>query len=144
MRLRRRMRVVGLVGMREHPVGQRGLDRPADDVRRGDGRDPLAAIRARELDRELAGRQLGPEIMAASVSRIMCLVFSTTASGSAREPAALMYVLSVVMIGLTAPGFAAAAPSCAARATFGATTDAASTPPACLRRSRLFIVAPSS
>ena len=78
---------------------------------------------------------------AASVSRIMCFVFSTTASGSAREPASLMYVLSVVMIGLTAPGFAAAAASCAARTASGATTDAASTPPACLRRSRLFIVA---
>ena len=49
----------------------------------------------------------------------MCFVFSTTASGSAREPASLMYVLSVVMIGLTAPGFAGQPPSCAARAAFG-------------------------
>ena len=38
----------------------------------------------------LPGGSCAPEIAAASVSRIMCLVFSTTASGSAREPASLM------------------------------------------------------
>jgi hypothetical protein len=43
------------------------------------------------------GGSWAPEIAAASVSRIMCLVFSTTASGSARAPASLMYVLTVVI-----------------------------------------------
>ena len=103
MRLRRRMRIVGLVGMRQHPVGERGLDRPAQDVRTGDGRDPVAFVGAGEVDRETAGRQFSePEIMAASVSRIMCLVFSTTSAGSAAVAAALMKVLSRVMIGLMA------------------------------------------
>jgi hypothetical protein len=46
-----------------------------------------------------------PEIIAASVSRIMCLVFSTTSAGSAWPAASLMKVLSLVMIGLTAAGF---------------------------------------
>ena len=39
--------------------------------------------------------------MAAKVSRMWCLAFSITSSGSARLPASLMYVLSLAITGLT-------------------------------------------
>ncbi len=58
MRLRRRMSVVGFVGMRQHAVAQRRLDRSAHDIRSDHRRDLLALVEAREIDRELAGRQL--------------------------------------------------------------------------------------
>ena len=41
-----------------------------------------------------------PEIMAAKVSRIICLVFSMTGAGRGRSPAEAMYSLRVVIMGL--------------------------------------------
>src|SRR5690242_5348213 len=49
----------------------------------------------------LPGGSSDPEIMAASVSRIMNFVFSTTGSGSVRIAAPAMNVLSVVITSLT-------------------------------------------
>jgi hypothetical protein len=53
----------------------------------------------------LPGASSEPEIIAANVSMTTCLVFSTTASGSARRGASLMKVLIFEMIG---PGGTAA------------------------------------
>src|SRR2546426_12618659 len=49
MRLRERMGVVGFVGMSQHTVRQRRLNRPAQDVRCSNGRDLLAFVSASEL-----------------------------------------------------------------------------------------------
>ena len=57
MRMRRRVRIVGLVGVREHAVGHRGFDRTAQQVGRRDGRDLLAGARARKRERDAARRQ---------------------------------------------------------------------------------------
>ena len=57
MRLRRRMRVVGFVRVGEHPVGQRRFNRSAQHGRTGHSGHWVAPIRARELDREAAGRK---------------------------------------------------------------------------------------
>src|SRR5215467_4229170 len=76
------------------------------------------------------GGRSDPEMAAASVSRIMCFVFSTTPSGSARPPADAMYSESVVISGLT---FAPIANS--SRGIIETTTA----PPAVFRRSRLCI-----
>jgi hypothetical protein len=59
MRLRWRMGVVGLVGMREDTVGERCLHRTATDRRPGDRADCIATVCPNELDRELARRQFG-------------------------------------------------------------------------------------
>ena len=53
------MRVVGLVGMRQHAVGERGFNRSANDGAAGDRRDLLAAVHAGEVDGEFSRRQLG-------------------------------------------------------------------------------------
>src|SRR5436190_11836438 len=80
----------------------------------------------------LPGGRSAPEIIAASVSRIMNLVFSTTASGSARSAAPLMNVLSVVITSLTSAASAASKPNSGRKAA------AANTPPAdCNSRRRL-------
>lgn len=70
-------------------------------------------------------RRCDPEIMAAIVSSVCCLVFSITSSGKVRSPASLMYALSLAITGLTScainfarPGNAAAAmahPACCNR-----------------------------
>jgi hypothetical protein len=77
------------------------------------------------------GGRSDPEMAAASVSRIMCFVFSTTASGSGRAPADAMYSESVVISGLT---FAPAATS------WRGIIETTNAPPAVFRRSRLCIV----
>ncbi len=80
----------------------------------------------------LPGGSSVPEIIAASVSRIMNFVFSTTASGSARVAAPPMNVPSVVMTSLTSAAAAGSKPSS------GRNADAANTPPAdCSSRRRL-------
>ena len=52
------MRIVGLVGVRQHPVGERRLDRAAQHVRARDRRHRRAAIAAREADRGAARSEL--------------------------------------------------------------------------------------
>src|SRR5580700_7656827 len=47
------------------------------------------------------GGKSEPEIMAANVSRMWCLAFSTTSGGRSRPPASLMYALSLAITGLT-------------------------------------------
>ena len=59
MRMRGRVGVVGLIGMREHAVDHRRFHRAAQHVRRCHGRHFLAAARARERQRDLAGRKRG-------------------------------------------------------------------------------------
>ncbi len=82
MRLRWRMRVVGFIRMGKHAVDQCRLDRAAEQIGRSDSRGLFALAAARETDRDFAGGNCEPEIIAASVSRIICLDFSMTASGS--------------------------------------------------------------
>src|SRR5439155_26111510 len=78
------------------------------------------------------GGSYEPEIIAASVSRIMNFVFSTTASGSARVAAPPMNVLSVVMTSLTSAAAAGSIPNSKG------TVAAANNPPAdCSSRRRL-------
>src|SRR5947207_5890718 len=80
----------------------------------------------------LPGGSSEPEIIAASVSRIMNFVFSTTGSGSPCAAAPPMNVLSVVMTSLTSAAPAGSNPSS------GRNADAANTPPAdCRSRRRL-------
>ena len=88
--------------MREDAVGERRLHRTAADGRSGDRADlgfrhmPVANWIA-----NLPGGRSEPEIIAASVSRIMNFVFSTTGSGSGARRAPAMNVLSVVITSLT-------------------------------------------
>ena len=60
MRLGDRLEIVGFVGVAEHPVGERGVDRRRSDVGREDGRLRHAALSAHVLDRHLAGLEAGP------------------------------------------------------------------------------------
>ena len=59
MRLRRPVRVVCFVRMRQHAVDERGIHRPGHDARAHDGGDRAARLRARQRQRGPAGRQLG-------------------------------------------------------------------------------------
>jgi hypothetical protein len=52
------VRVVGLVGVRQHAVGERRLDRTAQHIGAHHGRDALAAIAAREPYGGTAGEEL--------------------------------------------------------------------------------------
>src|ERR1043166_8451388 len=72
----------------------------------------------------LPGGSSDPEIIAASVSRIMNFVFSTTGAGSSRVAAAAMNVLNVVITSLTSAASAGSKPN------FGRNAAAANTPPA--------------
>ena len=56
---RRRVRVVGLVGVGEHPVGHRSVYRRGDDVRADHRSLRDAALRADEVDGGLAGLEPG-------------------------------------------------------------------------------------
>jgi hypothetical protein len=89
VRLGERVEVVGLVGVREHAVRERGVDRGGDDVGGRDTRLGGAALRTHVVDRELAG-SVAPETIAASVSRMRCFAARTTRSGSGRAAAAAM------------------------------------------------------
>ena len=91
MRQRRRMRVVGLVRMGEHAVDERGFDGTADEVGGRRRSRPARPCRARaKLIANLPGGSSAPEIIAASVSRMCCLVFSSTSAGSVWAAAAAM------------------------------------------------------
>ena len=59
MRMRGRVRIVGFIGMREHPVRHRGFQRTAHDVRGRDRRHVLALVRRGGFQRDAAGRQIG-------------------------------------------------------------------------------------
>ncbi len=59
MRFRWRMRVVGLVGMRQHPIRQCGLNRPAHQIRCNHRRNLFSSIRLGELYRHTSRRKLG-------------------------------------------------------------------------------------
>ena len=54
-----RLEVVGLVGVREHAVDQRGVDGRGRDIGGKDGRFRDAALRAGEADRHLSGFETG-------------------------------------------------------------------------------------
>src|SRR5438094_8601906 len=54
MRLRKRMRIVRLVRVSQHPIGHCGLDWTANHIGRGNGGDLLAFVSARELDGKLS------------------------------------------------------------------------------------------
>src|ERR1700731_3270499 len=78
--------------------------------------DVLSVLKSRAYaNAARAGGRSDPEIMAANVSRIWCLAFSTTSSWRARPAASLIYALSLAITGLmlsathTPPGNAAAA-----------------------------------
>ena len=58
--MRRRVRIVGLVGMRQHAVGERRFDRRRGERCAGDRRCPLRSIGANVALRRLAGRQFRP------------------------------------------------------------------------------------
>ena len=58
MRLRRPVRIVGLVRMREDAVDECGVDRPGHDRRAGDGGDRTSGLRSRQRQRGAARRQL--------------------------------------------------------------------------------------
>ena len=71
MRARRGMRIVRFVGMRQHPIGERRLDRAAQDVGADHRRDFFAAVAfAANLIAARPGGSSEPEIMAANVSRM--------------------------------------------------------------------------
>ena len=59
MRLRRPVRVVCFVGVREDAVDERGIHRSGEDVRPDDRGHGAARLGARERKRGAAGRQLG-------------------------------------------------------------------------------------
>ena len=59
MRQRRRVRIVGFVGLREHAIGERGFDRPAEDIRADHRGDFFAAVRPRELNGGATGGKIG-------------------------------------------------------------------------------------
>ena len=59
MRLRRPVRVVCFIRMREDAVDERGIHRPGHDARADDGGDRTARLRARQRQRGPARRQLG-------------------------------------------------------------------------------------
>jgi len=64
--------------------------------------DVLSVLKSRAYaNAARAGGRSDPEIMAANVSRIWCLAFSTTSSGRARPAASLIYALSLAITGLT-------------------------------------------
>src|SRR5207237_3749794 len=77
------------------------------------------------------GGRSAPEIIAASVSRIMNFVFSTTGAGSSRCAAPAMNVLSVVITSLTSAASAGSTPNA------GGNAATANTPPVdCTMKSR--------
>ena len=59
MRLRKRMRVIGLVGMTEHSIRQRRLDGTTKNIGSDDRRDLFAFVTPGELDRKPAGWKFG-------------------------------------------------------------------------------------
>ena len=59
MRLGERMRVIGLVGVSKHSIRKRGLDGTTHHIRANHGRNLLALVDARELDRETSRRKIG-------------------------------------------------------------------------------------
>src|SRR5207245_4650550 len=59
MRKRRSMGIIGLVGLRENAIGQRGLDRAAEHIGGDYGSDFLAAIGSSELNGRAPGSQFG-------------------------------------------------------------------------------------
>ena len=51
------MRIVGLIGMRQHAVDHGGFNGAAEDVRADDGRGLFAGVSFRHRERYAAGRQ---------------------------------------------------------------------------------------
>jgi len=54
------VRIVRLVRMSKHPIGERGSDRAAHDIRSRHGGDRITAIRAREADGKAPRGQIRP------------------------------------------------------------------------------------
>ena len=77
MRLRLAVRVVGLVGVREHAVDERGVGGLASERRARDRRRPRppACVRA-NASAARPGGSSEPEIIAANVSSRCCLAFA--------------------------------------------------------------------
>ena len=91
MRLRRAVRVVRLVRVREHAVDERGVHRAGEDCSSpttvAAGRPACARASASAAT---PGGSSEPDTIAANVSRMWCFAFSATSHGSARSFAAAM------------------------------------------------------
>ena len=59
MRLRGRMRIVGFIGMRQHPIGEGGFDGAAHCGGRSYRRHFVAGVFQSEADRKAPGREFG-------------------------------------------------------------------------------------
>ncbi len=68
MRQRRRVRIVGFVGLSEHAIGERRFDGTAEEIRADHRGHFFAAVRSRELNGGATGGRSEPETMEASVS----------------------------------------------------------------------------
>ena len=102
MRARRAVRVVGLVGVRQHPVRERRLDRAAHKIGSGDRRHGLPAVAARKRDRRAPRRQAGPRDHRGDRVQNVVLGLLEHRLRQRAVRASLMYALRRAMTGLMA------------------------------------------
>ena len=132
MRMRGRVRIVGFIGMRQHPVHHGGFDAAAERRCCRDRRHLFAPLcAAREFHRDASRRQIRARDHGGERVEDMVFRLLHHFSGRARPAASLIYVLSRVVTSLTgAPAVAAHNVPCDNDGNDGNDAAAAKNPPA--------------